>query len=319
MLVLEDDPTNADTLNTIFRAFHTFKGGSGFLNLIPIQALAHELESLLDAARQHKLTISSPIIDIILEGGDTLKKFTTHIQSQINGSNVGQAILVPTGGLIARVKAILANPSAPAAAAPKPAETEATSSADTTTQKSTEPVAVSKVAGSGNESKPAAASAAPANNAAGFVKVDTVKLDSLIDLVGELVISESMVVQDPELLKTNSRHLTRNLGQLRRITSELQRTAMSLRMVPIRATFQKMNRLVRDLAAKQDKQLQLVLSGEDTELDRNIVEELSDPLVHMIRNACDHGVETPAARIAKGKPGLGTVHLRAFQDRKSVV
>lgn len=290
VLVLEDDPANADTLNTIFRAFHTFKGGSGFLNLLPIQALAHELESLLDAARQHKLTISSPIIDVILEGGDTLKKFTTQILAQLNGSNAGEPILVPTSALIARVKAILANPAAPVIAAPK------------------------TVAAGGPR-----AAISPGHSAAGFVKVDTLKLDSLIDLVGELVISESMVVQDPELRSLPGRRLAQNLAQLRRITSELQRTAMSLRMVPIKATFQKMNRLVRDLASKQDKQIQLVLSGEDTELDRNIVEEISDPLVHMIRNAADHGVETPAARLAKGKPAMGTVHLRAFHRGGNIV
>lgn len=327
VLVLEDDPANADTLNTIFRAFHTFKGGSGFLNLLPIQALAHELESLLDAARQHKLTISSPIIDIILEGGDTLKKFTTQILTQLNGNNVGQPIQVPTGSLIARVKTILANPSVPVVAimrsapVPENKDTGAGSASIAVAASSPAQTPDSKPATTASEAaKPAAAAAAgAANNAAGFVKVDTVKLDSLIDLVGELVISESMVVQDPELLKSPSRHLARNLGQLRRITSELQRTAMSLRMVPIKATFQKMNRLVRDLAAKQDKQLQLVLSGEDTELDRNIVEEISDPLVHMIRNACDHGVEKPEARIAKGKPGLGTVHLRAFHRGGNIV
>jgi len=155
--------------------------------------------------------------------------------------------------------------------------------------------------------------------AAGYVKVDTLKLDALIDLVGELVISESMVVQDSELVACPSRNLARNLSQLRRITSELQRTAMSLRMVPLRATFQKMNRLVRDLAAKEKKQLQLVLTGEDTELDRNMVEEIADPLVHMIRNACDHGVERPEARRAKGKPGLGTIHLRAFHRGGNIV
>jgi len=317
VLVLEDDPTNADTLNTIFRAFHTFKGGSGFLNLLPIQALAHELESLLDAARQRKLAISSHIIDIILEGGDTLKKFTTLILSQLNGNNAGQPILVPTGSLIARVKTILANPSAPVVAAPKVAASAPPVSATTDEQSAS--VAIAATIAKPAAGDASAKSAVAANNAAGFVKVDTLKLDSLIDLVGELVISESMVVQDPDLLKSPSRNLARNLGQLRRITSELQRTAMSLRMVPIKATFQKMNRLVRDLAAKQNKQIDLTLSGEDTELDRNIVEELSDPLVHMIRNACDHGVEKPEARIAKGKPGLGTVHLRAFHRGGNIV
>ena len=315
VLVLEDDPTNADTLNTIFRAFHTFKGGSGFLNLLPIQALAHELESLLDAARQHKLTINTDIINIILEGGDTLKKFTTQILTQLNGDNAGQPILVPTGSLIARVKSILANPSAPIAAAPK-----MVAPAPVATQNDEKHASVSSVSSAATQTpdaKPQTPDAKPA--AAGFVKVDTGKLDALIDLVGELVISESMVVQDPELLKSPSRHLARNLGQLRRITSELQRTAMSLRMVPIKATFQKMNRLVRDLAAKQNKQVQLVLSGEDTELDRNIVEEISDPLVHMIRNAADHGVEGPEARTAKGKSAQGTIHLRAFHRGGNIV
>jgi two-component system chemotaxis sensor kinase CheA len=94
---------------------------------------------------------------------------------------------------------------------------------------------------------------------------------------------------------------------------------MSLRMVPIRATFQKMNRLVRDLAAKQGKQVHLALSGEETELDRNIVDEISDPLVHMIRNAADHGVEKPEARLAKGKPALGLVQLRAFHRGGNIV
>ena len=299
VLVLEDDPANADTLNTIFRAFHTFKGSSGFLNLLPIQALAHELESLLAAARQHKLALSSPIIDVILEGGDTLKKFTTQILAQLNGNHAGQPILVPTAGLIARVKAILTNPSAPVAA-PLMA------------------VVATPVEQDDPSARIASASAV-GNSAAGFVKVDTAKLDSLIDLVGELVITESMVVQDTDLHSLPSRHLARNLAQLRRITSELQRTAMSLRMVPIRATFQKMTRLVRDLSAKQGKQAELVLSGEETELDRNIVEEISGPLVHMIRNAADHGVEKPEARLAKGKPALGTIHLRAFHRGGNIV
>ena len=322
VLVLEDDPTNADTLNTIFRAFHTFKGGSGFLNLLPIQALAHELESLLDAARQHKLTINTGIINIILEGGDTLKQFTTQILAQLNGNNTGQPILVPTGSLIARVKAILADPSAPVAAAPTAVETASVVVADTglkpgANETDDKHASVAIAATQTPTPNPPTPDAKPA--AAGFVKVDTGKLDALIDLVGELVISESMVVQDPELLKSPSRHLARNLGQLRRITSELQRTAMSLRMVPIKATFQKMNRLVRDLAAKQNKQVQLVLSGEDTELDRNIVEEISDPLVNMIRNAADHGVEGPEARKAKGKPAQGTIHLRAFHRGGNIV
>ena len=153
----------------------------------------------------------------------------------------------------------------------------------------------------------------------GFVKLDTAKLDNLVDLVGELVIAHSMVVQNPDVQMINSLQLVRCLRQLSRITTELQRNAMSLRMVPIRAMFNKMNRLVRDLAAQQRKQVQLVLEGEETELDRNIVEKLSDPLVHMIRNAVDHGLEHPADRVAQGKPELGTIRLTAAHQRGGIV
>lgn len=347
VLILEEDPTNIDTLNTIFRAFHTFKGSSGFLNLLPIQVLAHELESLLDAARQQKLSIDTNVINLILEGGDTLKQFVTQIASRLTLNDAGQPIQISTGPLITKVQSILADSSEPIAAPERSSDAKrdnlavsperapsqefpspATQSAPLLTPPETQSLAMDsapkglspdlKSDATERENKPTRTAAA-ATGSAGFVKVDMLKLDSLIDLVGELVISESMVVQDPELLNSPSGHLARNLAQLRRITSELQRTAMSLRMVPIRATFQKMNRLVRDLAAKQEKQITLVLSGEDTELDRNIVEEISDPLVHMIRNAADHGVEVPAARIAKGKPAHGTIHLRAFHRGGNIV
>src|SRR5688572_16225660 len=107
VLVLEDNPTDADTLNSIFRAFHTFKGGAGFLSLTAITNLAHELESLLDAARQHKLAITSEVIEIILAGSDTLKQFVVEITAQLNGKNAGQPMVVPTQHIIAKVKAVL--------------------------------------------------------------------------------------------------------------------------------------------------------------------------------------------------------------------
>ena len=151
------------------------------------------------------------------------------------------------------------------------------------------------------------------------MRVDTVKLDSLIDLVGELVIAQSMVVQNSAVNALADSQLSRTLGQLRGITSDLQRTAMSLRMVPIRGTFQKMSRLVRDLAIQQDKDIRLVLNGEDTELDRTLVEELNDPLIHMIRNSADHGIESAAARTAAGKPAHGTITLRAFHQGGFIV
>jgi two-component system chemotaxis sensor kinase CheA len=128
-----------------------------------------------------------------------------------------------------------------------------------------------------------------------------------------------MVIQHPDVQSQTDRQLARCMRQLARITTDLQHNAMSLRMVPIRAAFQKMTRLVRDLAAAQGKQIQLLLSGEDTELDRNIVEELADPLIHMIRNSADHGIEMPAEREAKAKPALGTIRLQAFHQGGGIV
>ncbi|MCC6797154.1 MAG: Hpt domain-containing protein [Candidatus Hydrogenedentes bacterium] len=145
------------------------------------------------------------------------------------------------------------------------------------------------------------------------VKVDADRLDKLIDLVGELVIAESMISQSEELASVASQHLTRQISQLDKITRELQEIGMSLRMVPVRPTFQKMSRLVRDLAKKSGKQVEFITEGEDTELDKTVVDKIGDPLVHMIRNAVDHGIEASAEeRIAKGKSATGSVTLRAF-------
>lgn len=147
------------------------------------------------------------------------------------------------------------------------------------------------------------------------VKVDAERLDHLLDMIGELVIAESMVFQSEDLRTVASGTLTRHLTQLDKITRELQEMAMSLRMVPVRTTFQKMARLVRDLSKKTGKSVEFSMSGEDTELDKTVVDKIGDPLVHMVRNAVDHGLEDSVEeRIARGKPAAGTVHLSAFHE-----
>lgn len=316
VLVLEQQPTEAGTINSIFRAFHTFKGGAGFLHLDAVRDLAHELESLLDAVRRSELSITSDIIELILAGGDTLKQFTRELGAQLEGAKPGAAILVPTPALRQRVRATLAGETPPPLAVPAsagPDRPKAEAPAPAPTPPSPPPLTTQAPTKTDSES------AAKPDAATGFVKLDTKKLDSLVDLVGELVIAQSMIVQDPAVQRLSHGHLERTLRQLGRITSELQRTALSLRMVPIRRTFQKMTRLVRDLAAQQDKQVQLATEGEETELDRNLVEQLSDPLVHMIRNSVDHGIEPPAVRVAQGKPALGTVRLSAAHQRGGII
>ena len=155
--------------------------------------------------------------------------------------------------------------------------------------------------------------------AAQTVKVETTKLDGLIDMVGELIIAHSLVTSSSSIALLKEQKLNKDLAQVSRITSELQRNTMGLRMVPISPTFQKMNRLVRDLAHKFEKDVRLETIGSETDVDRNMVDSLYDPLVHMVRNALDHGIETQAERKAAGKPLQGTVRLRAHHQGGNVV
>jgi len=305
-LTLESNPQDKSTIDSIFRAFHTFKGGAGLVHLPVLVSLAHELETLLESVRAGKLEINQEIIDCVLIGSDALKVFCAEITLQLGGKGAGSPIASPIQDIVDRARAALLG---------KPAPTPAPASA---------------AASAGASPAPAMRQAAPAAAGAGtgggggaptssFVKLDTEKLDNLVNLVGELVIAQSMVVQNPDVQSLNSLQLLRCLRQLSRVTSELQRNAMSLRMVPIRGIFQKMSRLVRDLSGQLGKQIQLELHGEDTELDRNIVEKVGDPLIHMIRNAVDHGIEMPDVRVANGKPAMGTIKLSAYHQGGGIV
>ncbi len=336
VLVLEEDPTQRDTLNSVFRAFHTFKGGAGFLGLVPIKNLAHELESLLDAIRQNKIVVSRPVIDLILEGGDRLRQFVDVITRELDTPSQ-QALIVPTSGLIARVVACLAGEQfetpppavaeavAPELIAPETIVSPALPIVTPVVQPTVKPAApVPASVPTAQPKSPAPATANPrtgaeGGDAAAAIRITIEKLDTLVDLVAELVIAQAMVVQNPELSELGDHALSRDILVLQRITKDLQHNAMSLRMVPIRGGFQKITRLVRDLAASQDKQIQLLIQGEETEIDRNIVAELSDPLIHMVRNSCDHGIELPQDRIAAGKPAMGTIRLSAFHQGGGIV
>src|SRR5262245_19036689 len=320
LLILEDNPTDVVTINSIFRAFHTFKGGAGFLHLNALHVLAHDLESLLDGVRRAELCITSDIIDLILAGADALKQFTREVSAQLQGENPGAPIFLPTRKIVERVQSVLLGKKTLVVSAGVVPDTSGVPTFYEFAVEPSDPAETSDPTAMLSRVSPiSTAIMGESVPARAFVKLDTAKLDNLVDIVCELVIAQSMVVQDPDVQKINSLQLVRCLRQLSRITTDLQRNAMSLRMVTVRAIFHKTKRLVRDLATQQQKLIQLVLEGEDTELDRNIVEKLGDPLVHMIRNAVDHGLEEPADRVAKGKPELGTIRLSASHQRGGIV
>ncbi len=149
------------------------------------------------------------------------------------------------------------------------------------------------------------------SNQHSIISVDVIKLDKLMDLVGEMVIAEAMVTQNPELNALQLNSFYKAARQLRKITGEMQDMVMSIRMVPLSATFRKMNRIVRDVSRKLGKEVEMTLIGEGTEVDKNIIEHISDPLMHLVRNAVDHGIENPNERLAAGKPKIGQVTLEA--------
>ena len=151
------------------------------------------------------------------------------------------------------------------------------------------------------------------------VKVDITKVDNLVDLMGELVIVQSQARQNQKIGEFADQKLERDLGQMARITSELQKISMSMRMVPIGTTFRKMVRLVRDLSLKVGKEVDLRLEGEDTEIDRSMVEAIYDPLVHLVRNSVDHGLETPEERQGLVKPPSGHLWPRSFHQGGDII
>jgi two-component system chemotaxis sensor kinase CheA len=300
-LALERDPSDGDALNSAFRGFHTIKGIAGFLELADIQEMAHEVEAVLDRARNGRLIITPSSIDVILQAADHLRRWLAHIEKEL----AQQASDPPARdeALLARITAICGEPAAAAATVGEMA------------------LLAAAVEDSGARPAAPAAPAAPASQPAQAmaVKVDTGKLDALVDMAGELVIAESLVRHDDDLSALKSQKLQRKLAQLTRITAELQKTAMAMRLVPIGPLFRRMARLVRDLARQFGKRVELESAGGDIELDRTIVEELADPLMHMVRNALDHGIEPPADREALGKAPTAKLLLRAHHQAGQVV
>ncbi len=302
LLTLERDPSHAESLHAAFRGFHTIKGLAGFLEFREVQQLAHEVEAVLDRARTGQFAITPSAIDVILQSADCLRRWLSHIEDDLAGRSSEPP--PPNEGLLARIRGLLE----------QGAGTEAVGGGLA--------ALATAVDASG---KPApSAPAAPAEvqvhrNETMAVKVDTGKLDFLVDMAGELVIAESLVRHDGDLLAVKSPGLQRKMVQLTRITAELQKTAMAMRLVPVGPLFRRMARLVRDLSRQFGKQVQMETYGDEIELDRTIVEELADPLMHMVRNAMDHGIETPEQRRKSGKSPSARVALKAYHQSGQVV
>ncbi|MRS11959.1 MAG: chemotaxis protein CheA [Actinobacteria bacterium] len=283
LLTLEQSPDDRDALDATFRVFHTIKGMAGFLGFSEIERLAHDTESFLDGPRKGIEQFSTQAFDAVFAAVDRMRDLV----------GFRTPVSAPTS---------LCHPQAgtrPAA----PGGTTAPAQAG-----------VRSPGGAGSIARESSGRRA----ADSIVRVDEDRLDLLLDTIGELVIAEAMVSESARNSASTWGLLGEKLSRLDKITRELQEMATSLRMVPLKGTFGRMARLVRDLGQKAGKSVEFVTEGEDTELDKALVDLMYDPLVHLVRNAVDHGLESADARVAAGKPRTGKVRLRAFHAGGSV-
>ncbi len=427
LLNLDMGDVDAEDINTIFRAAHSIKGGSGTFGFTSVSDFTHVMETLLDEMRDGRRKVTQPAVDVLLGSVDCLKEMLTAIQDgeDIDAASVAEyqkSLEIELNGNEGEVES---NPSELVEESVKEGSTEVVNEqgwniafsphthllktgndpvrmfrelsglgnlktvvdlqgvpdfydldpeechlswklelagniprqdideifdwveddcdlaispiSEQTVAKSIELPAqnqtIKEVAETNNNpvdetkavtkpvvKKKAKETAKPAAKTSSSIRVDTGKIDTLINMVGELVITQSMLSLVGENFELNKLDQLKNgLSQLERHTRELQESVMNIRMLPINFVFSRFPRLVHDLSTKLEKKIELVLIGENTEVDKTVVELLSDPLVHLVRNSLDHGIEMPAVRIAVGKPETGTITLEAYHRGGNIV
>jgi two-component system chemotaxis sensor kinase CheA len=342
---LEKTPENNALISSVFRTIHTIKGTCGFFGFDLLSATAHITENILAQARAGQRTLTPNVISLILEAVDKIKILLVNIEQtgvegdvdcaeligrlekchDACGSEAAQAapaapppvpappapMVAPVAVAAAPAPVVVASPPAPApVAAPppplvQPAPPPPPPPAPVAAAPSPTPAPPPAPAA------PAAPAKAPAASTDSTIRVDVGLLDKLMNLVGELVLARNQLLQNSS---TQSSSLQKTTQRLNLITSELQEGVMKTRMQPIGVVWNKLPRVVRDLASQVGKQISIEMIGADTELDKTIIEAIKDPLTHIVRNSCDHGVENPATRTGKGKDPEGRLLLRAFHE-----
>ena len=342
LINVESEGAPEESVNGLFRIFHTIKGVAGFLELDDISKLAHSTENMLNKVRAGERVLEGAILDLVfdstaimrglikdirgcMESGAPLTIPVEHsilmrkIEKVLAGAPIAEEVL-PEATMEDRLGEILTRP--PMSIAPQAIAKALAHQKETGKPLGEEliasHVATPKQVGQALRSQQRAVQSG-ATKIRETVKVDLERVDNLVEMIGELVIVESMLVHAPEISVVNAPKVRNYLGQLAKITRDLQDVGMRMRMVPVRGVFQKMARMVRDLSRKSSKKIRFVQTGEGTEIDRSMVEQISDPLVHMIRNSVDHGVEEPNVRAKSGKDETGTIRLSAYHEGGALV
>ncbi len=333
LLKLENDPTDKELHNRIFRAVHTVKGTSGFLGLDQMTELAHVFEDVLNKIRKGELEVTRHRMDVMFDAFDVLKELLARVESRntepmsleviierlvviTTDAGATEATERAAGTMPPQVHPVQTAPAdIPAAPAAEHVLSAEVKEAETTLLKDHENGELKEKKATDAQQHPAQSKLAETT-----IRVDVVRLDELMNLVGELVLGRNRLSQINfkmnESLEGNPlvKDLADTSSQVDLITTELQMAVMKTRMVQIAKVFNKLPRLVRDLSRELGKEIELEMYGEETELDKSIIEEINDPLVHILRNAADHGVETPEERVKKGKVPKGKIVVKADHE-----
>ncbi|MFA8344012.1 MAG: chemotaxis protein CheA [Rhodothermaceae bacterium] len=337
LVELENSPDDSDLLNKIFRSFHTIKGTAGFLGLVKLQKITHNGEDILNKLRKGEMRINEAIMDAILKAYDSIGELVEVIESNKNEDYDAE-------GVIAQLQSVLdGSAPAPAAKAPvveepkqeatpepevKPAE-EVQAPPAPVEQPVAEPeieqIEIPKPKQIVEQPKKDPIQAVTAKKGENTIRVDVERLDDLLNFVSELVLGRNMLAQinTEANIEYEGTKLARSLSDATRqidlMTTELQLAVMKTRMVRIGKVFNRFPRVVRDLAKDAGKKIQLIIKGEETELDKTLIEEINDPLVHLVRNSADHGVEAPEDRVKAGKNEKGTITLSAEHEGNNII
>lgn len=340
LLELEKKPEDADLLNQIFRSFHTIKGTSGFLGLEKLPNVTHKCEDILNKLRKGEIKLNVNLMDGIILGYDTIKELLVKIETIKNedvntdrtNSVLEQLIQNIENGNVA-TETIQTKKASPEKAN-KRKNTKSTKSKNLEAEqksedelKQTEELSQPEESKQSEEIKQEIVKKSTVTSASkeNSIRVDVDRLDALLDIVSELVLGRNRLseVNSKFSIEHEGTKYTKDFGEVTKqidlMTSELQLVAMKLRMIKIGKIFNRYPRVVRDLCKDLGKEVELIIKGEDTEVDKNLIEEINDPLVHLIRNSVDHGVEKPGTRLAAGKNQKGTVTLSAEHMGNNII
>ena len=354
LITLEKASDDTDLMNRIFRSIHTIKGASSFLGFDLLVTVTHKTEDVLNRLRKGELVVNPEIMDVILEATDLVKLLVSDIkagdiQERETEGTINKLLPFLEAAATPQPAAAAAKqpeqqeqqPAAPVEAAPAPSKATDSSATPVAPEAAAESTPVPSPAAAPVPATKTAADAAPKKTAAPpkptegkgddlsdntTVRVDVKRLDDLMNQVGELVLERNRMIQinqDLQQSDVNRADFNEEFGKLTKrmsfVTSELQMQVLKMRMIPVEKVFKKFPRIVRSMSRDLGKEVDLQIVGEETELDRSVVDEIGDPLIHLIRNAMDHGLETPDERLAAGKPRSGTLVLAAVHEGNQII